>query len=343
MRGEFTFSILVPAYNEEKSIARCINSCLNQSEKPDEVIVVNDGSTDNTLKILKSFGNKITLVDLKKNTGNKSKAQEVGLRYVKTDVFIMTDADTELGYEFVKQMKKNFLKHPDCSAVCGFVESKKNNWITNVREINYLIGQNLYKRAQSYVNALYVLVGCGSAFKTKDFRETVTFDHDNITEDLDFTYKLKLAGKKILLEYDALIYTQDPNNLRSYFKQLYRWHSGGWFCLKKNRAIFKHPNNALILSLIYLEGLLMGGAFLLSPLIMLISAKYFLFYMALSFMVVSVAASYGIFKSKRYGLFLYIPHQHILGAIEQMIFLYTFLKEIVLNKKNLIWQRADRY
>ena len=86
-------SVLIPAYNEEKSIGKCVESCLNQTRNPDEIIVVNDGSTDNTLQILKSFGNQIKIIDLEKNTGNKSKAQEIGLNYVHTDIFITTDAD----------------------------------------------------------------------------------------------------------------------------------------------------------------------------------------------------------------------------------------------------------
>jgi cellulose synthase/poly-beta-1,6-N-acetylglucosamine synthase-like glycosyltransferase len=339
---ENTISVLIPAYNEEKSISRCVNSCLNQTRKPDEIIIVNDGSTDNTLKILKSFGNKIKIVNLKKNTGNKSKAQEMGLREVKTDVFITTDADTNLDKNFVREIEKSF-DDRNVSAVCGFVKSNKCNWITNVREINYLVGQTIYKKAQSKINAIFVLVGCGSAFRTKDFKSTVTFDHDNITEDLDFTYKLKLADKKISLQNNAIIHTQDPNNLKSYFRQLYRWHSGGWFCLRKNIAILKKPNNALILSLIYLEGLLMSGALLLSPLLMLWNIKYFLLFLFLSLLINCLSAAYGIFKSKRYGLFFYIPHQYILGFAEQLLFLYTFFKEVVFKKENLVWYKPDRY
>lgn len=58
---------------------------------PDEIVVVNDGSTDNTKKILEGFGKKIKLINIEKATGNKSHAQEYGLRFVTGDVFIATD------------------------------------------------------------------------------------------------------------------------------------------------------------------------------------------------------------------------------------------------------------
>jgi len=335
-------TILIPAYNEEKGIKKTIDSCLNQTINPDEIIVVNDGSTDNTLNILKSFKDKIKIINLEKNTGNKSKAQEIGLKHIKTEIFITADADTELEKNFVKEVKE-ILEDKTISAVCGFVKSEKNNWITAVRDINYVIGQTIYKKAQSYINAVFVLAGCSSAFRTKDFKEVVTFEHDNITEDLDFTYKLKLANKKIVFSEKPIVYTQDPNTLKSYFKQIYRWYSGGWTCLKKNRKILKQPNNALILSLIYLEGLIMGLAFILSPLLLIFGLNYFLYFFILEFVLTTMSLSYGAIKYKQYNLFLYIPHHYLLHIADDVIFLFTFVKEIIFNKRNLTWQKPERY
>jgi len=338
-----TISILIPAYNEEKSIKKCIESCIDQSEKLDEIIVVNDGSTDRTLEILKSFKNRIKIINLKKNTGNKSKAQEIGLNYIKTDLFITTDADTKLDRDFVRQIKNSFNRMPDHSAICGFVESENNNWITAVREINYLIGQTIYKKAQTYMGAMLVLPGCATGFNTADFKKVVKFDHDNITEDLDFTYKLKLNNKKIEFNNNAIVYTQDPNNLKSYFKQLDRWYSGGWCCLRKNFSILKKPNNALIISLIYIEGLILGAAFLLAPLLIFLNTMLFLMFLLLTFSTVIATSIYGIIRFKRYKLFLYIPHHYLLGIGEQIVFLYTFFKEIIFRKTKLVWFKPDRY
>ncbi len=337
-----TVSILIPAYNEEKSIRECILSCINQTKKLDEIIVVNDGSKDRTLKILKSFGTKIKIINLKKNTGNKSKAQEIGLKHVKTSLFITTDADTKLDVNFVKEITRNF-KNKEISAVCGLVESEDKNWITRIREIDYLVGQTIYKNAQSILNAVLILAGCGSAFRTKDFIETVHFDHDNVTEDLDFTYQLKIADKKILYEPKAIVYTKDPDNVRSYLKQIYRWYSGGWTCLKKNIKIIKQPNNALILLMIYPEELIMGTLFLFSPLLLLSGLGDFLYLFLAEFILLSLCLSYGAIKYKRHNLFFYIPHHYLMHILDNVIFLFTFSEVIFFNKVNLIWQRSKRY
>jgi len=337
-----TISILIPAYNEEKSIGKCIDSCLNQTRKVDEIVVVNDGSTDKTLEILESYGDKVRVVDLEKNTGNKSKAQEIGLKYINTDIFISTDADTRLDENFVNYIMEE-LNDEKTVGVCGFIESEKDNFYTRVREINYILSQFIYKKAQNEIGAIIVLAGCSSAFKTKIFKENVKFDHDNITEDLDFTYKLKLAGKKIRYDERAIVYTQDPNNFKSYFRQLYRWYSGGWTCLKKNISILKKPNNTLILSLMYIEALVMGSLALLVPLLLFWNPVWFLILVAGHLGFTAVAITYGVIKMKRYDLYLYLPHYYVLSLFDQSLFLFTFLKEIIFNKKNMKWHKADRY
>jgi cellulose synthase/poly-beta-1,6-N-acetylglucosamine synthase-like glycosyltransferase len=335
-------SILIPAYNEEKGIEKTIISCLNQTRKPDEIIVVNDGSTDRTLKILKKYLEKITIVNLEENTGNKSKAQEIGLKFVKGDIFITADADTRLHFRFVEMIEKSF-RNKKVSAVCGHVISEKGNWITKVREINYISTQTIYKKAQSHIDAIFVLSGCCSAFRKKDFYEVITFDHDNVTEDLDFTYKLKLANKKIIYQEKAIVYTQDPNNIRSYMKQLKRWYSGGWACLKKNWKILKKSNNALVISLIYTEGLILGIVSLFLPILLLFSVKTFFILLFLEFLLTSLSISYGVVKQKEYYLFFYIPHYYLLHFLDNYVFITTFFKEIILNRRNLVWTKPDRY
>jgi glycosyltransferase involved in cell wall biosynthesis len=73
-------SLLIPSYNEEKSLEKSIKSALSQTRALDEIIVINDGSTDSTEVILKKLSLLypiLNVVNLEKNTGNKSKAQQV--------------------------------------------------------------------------------------------------------------------------------------------------------------------------------------------------------------------------------------------------------------------------
>lgn len=335
-------SVMIPAYNEEKGIVKTIESCLNQSRKPDEIIVINDGSTDKTPELLKKYTGRIKVVNLKKNTGNKSKAQEIGLKFVTGEIFITADADTKLDSKFIENILKSF-KEKEVSAVCGYVKSEKNNWITKVREINYITTQTIYKKAQSHLGAIFVLSGCCSAFRTKDFIESVSFDHDNLTEDLDFTYRLKLAGKRIEFNDKAIVYTQDPNNLKSYFKQLKRWYAGGWTCLKKNFKIIKKPNEAFVLSLNYLEGIIMGIVSMIMIFLLFVRPQLFLWLFLAEIFMVSLSISYGAIKNKEYYLFFYTPHYFILHIVDNYIFISTFFKEIILNKTSLVWSKPKRY
>ena len=179
-------SILIPCHNEEKSIRKCVESCLNQTHTADQILVVNDGSTNRSGEILASFGSKIEVLTVSVATGNKSYAQQLGLTRIDGDVFIATDGDTVLDSDFVKRAAENF-KDDKLTAVSGYVRSIKYNWLTACRELDYVIGQNLHKLAQSYINFILVIPGCAGAFRTRVFKEFITFDHDTLTEDMDFT------------------------------------------------------------------------------------------------------------------------------------------------------------
>ena len=206
---ELKVSILIPCYNEELTIERCVLSCLEQSLTPEQIIVVDDCSTDGTPEVLARYQNKITAVRTPVNTGNKSSAQEYGLTFVTGDIVAMTDADTMLHEDFTKEIAECF-NDPSVSAVSGVVRSMKYNWLTRCRAFEYVISNNIHKLAQSYLNFMLVIPGASGAFRTDVFRNRLTFDHDTITEDLDFTYKLHKQSLDISYTRKAIVYTQDP-------------------------------------------------------------------------------------------------------------------------------------
>jgi peptidoglycan-N-acetylglucosamine deacetylase len=332
-------SILIPCYNEEKTIRACIESCLRQSRRPDEILIVDDGSTDRTSRILRTFKDKIRVVKTPRNTGNKSKAQEFGLRYITGDVFVTTDADTLLHYDFLRRIELDFMNSP-AVAVAGYVKSLRHNWLTACREIDYVVAQEIHKKAQSYIDAIYVMPGCSSAFRTEFFKKYITFDHDTLTEDLDFTYKLHEKGFKIFYDPKAIVYTQDPATLKAYMRQMSRWYSGGWQNFSKHRKLlFKKSSNALEISLAYAEGLAMSLMLILLPLINLSLFEGFLLIYLVSALIIS---TYAATITKRYELIAYFPLYTMVSIINSLLVLKTFLTEIVFRKKSRKWFKPER-
>ncbi|MCK9351983.1 MAG: glycosyltransferase family 2 protein [Candidatus Paceibacterota bacterium] len=334
-----TITILIPAHNEEKSIRATINSCLQQTRPADEIMVVNDGSTDKTAEILASFGDKIKVITIAVATGNKSHAQEYGLRFVTTEFFASTDGDTILDEHFIERALSNF-ENKKIDAVVGYVRSMKYNWLTACRAFEYVIGQNIYKLAQSYIDYIVVIPGAAGAFRTETFKKYITFDHDTITEDLDFTYCFH--KNNLLMSYDRemIVYTQDPMTVSAYANQLRRWYGGGWQNLLKHRSVITHRfNSALELSLVYSECLIFALVIFLLPFINLNSYKFFI---VSYFVLASVLSLYAAVKEKRQDM-VFVPFTYFfIMYVNSYLFLEQMVKEVILRKKNLYWFTPER-
>jgi len=329
---------MVPCYNEEKSIEASILSCLNQTRKFDELIFIDDSSTDRTPEILARYADRVIVKRTPKNTGNKSSAQEFGLQFVTGDVMVTTDADTLLDIKFAEEIEKNF-QDPNVFAVAGYVKSLPYNWLTLCRAFYYVVGQDLHKVAQDHLNYIFVMPGAASAFCTETFRKHITFDHDTITEDLDFTYKMHGQNFKIVYNREAISYTQDPATLKNYINQMRRWYNGGWQNLKKHYRIINNPIRAMELSLIYVEGLVFSVLIFLVPVLNLWIGGWLIF---ASFTVTVFYAVWAAWKIKRPSLLLAPFPYTLLVFINAWLFLETFFIEIILNKRNLVWFKPER-
>jgi cellulose synthase/poly-beta-1,6-N-acetylglucosamine synthase-like glycosyltransferase len=341
MSEKHTISVVIPAHNEEAMIANCIDSCLQQTRKPDQILVINDGSTDGTEQILKRYGAAITYVTIPVATGNKSHAQQFGLQFVTGDIFIATDGDTILHSQFVEYVERAFNDNPDIGSVAGYVRSTTHNWLTALREIDYVIGQDIYKKAQSYVDYILVIPGCAGAFKTELFHNgVITFDHDTVTEDLDFTYKLHKNTIRICFEPRAIVYTQDPDTLHSYTNQMRRWYGGGWQNLLKHYdVVTRSPGGALQLSLTYLESAMFALFFFLLP---LINVVVFVQLSVLALAVSVVVGGYAALRRNRIDLLLFSPLMLPLRALNAWVFLEQFILEVIIRRRTMTWFQPER-
>ena len=336
-------SILIPAYNEERTIRKTILSCLAQTRPADEVVVVDDGSTDRTADIVEAMAHSdptIRLIRLPENTGNKSRAQEQGLRYLSADIIVTADADTLLDARFVEHILPRF-RDPETAAVAGYVKSMENNWLTASREIDYAIGQDVYKRAQSFIGFIFVVPGCAAAFRGDVLKRELRFDHDTVAEDLDFTFQLHTLGKKVVFEPRATVYTQDPPNIPSYVRQMLRWYGGNWENFRKHSSLaFRSPAAAFEFASQFGDCLFFSLLLFAMPFMnpVLYAKAFVLFFLPQAALV----SLYAAIVRRRPDLLLYIPGYLLTRFVNAAIFVERFLHIVVLGKRELVWLRADR-
>ena len=175
--------------------------------------------------------------------------------------------------------------------------------------------------------------GVASAFRTEAFQEKIGFDHDTITEDLDFTYKMHEHNLKILFNRNAICYTQDPTTLGDYINQMRRWFGGGWQNLRKHyRIAFTKPYRALELSVAYAEGLAFSLVMFILP---ILNPVLWLFSITAFVLVSFFFAAFAATSERRWWL-LVVPIPFVLLVyINAFIYWEQFIKEIILKRKNL--------
>ncbi len=110
-------SVIIPSYQHAKTIAECLNSIFVQTRKPDEIIVVNDGSTDDTVRVLASFVGRVTIVTQANQGGNA--ARNNGFTRSTGDLVIFCDADVVMASDMLATMEKALADHPEASYAYG--------------------------------------------------------------------------------------------------------------------------------------------------------------------------------------------------------------------------------
>jgi peptidoglycan-N-acetylglucosamine deacetylase len=265
-----------------------------------------------------------------------------GFPHITGDVVIMTDGDTILDRHFAERIEADFARDTTgkLAAVAGYVTSIAHNWITACREIDYIVGQHVFKRAQSIIGYIYVMPGCATAIRTCVLRGLTVY-HDTVTEDLDFTFQLHLKDLHIAYDMEAIVYTQDPPNLTSYIRQMRRWYGGGWQNLRKYWSIMlTSPSAGFVLSSVFIDGAIYSAITILTP---IFYPEFFLSYLLPTyFLWAFLFAAYASIKSQRYDLLLYFPHYVLIIFVNAYIIGYEFIREIILRKWDLLWKRADR-
>ncbi|MFN3871626.1 MAG: glycosyltransferase [Ignavibacterium sp.] len=241
-------SIIVPVYNEEKVIRESINSLLNLNYSNFEIIIVNDGSTDNTKSICETlvgvrkgkFTNvKVTLIN-KENAG-KATALNTGIAFSKADFVLCMDGDSQLQPDTLRAAVRHFTDER-IGAVAGNVKVlNRKKFLTDLQALEYIEGLNMARSAQSFLRLVNIIPGPIGIFRRKALEEAGFYSSDTFAEDADVTLKLLAKGWKIYYEPLAISFTQAPATLQQLLKQRYRWTRGILQSVRKHKRFLFNP------------------------------------------------------------------------------------------------------
>lgn len=212
-------SVVVPAYNEENYIGNCLDALMKQEEKPDEIIVVNNNSTDKTTEIAKKYDVKI----INEAEQGMIQARNRGFNEAQYEIIARTDADTIVPPDWIKKIKQNFI-NDDIVAVSGEA--------TTYDLSNELAKQAAIQSQKSYFILMRTalghdcLLGPNMAIRKNAWekvKKTVCLNDNDVHEDIDLAIHLASVGK---IGHDKTLIVNSSfrrfKKITSYFEYPYR-------------------------------------------------------------------------------------------------------------------------
>lgn len=233
-------TFLVPAYNEENYIEQCINSLLDMDYPRDkmDIIAINDGSEDSTLEKLKSFGDKIQIID-KENTG-KASSMNHALEKVDTELVACMDADSRPEKHYLKRMVAYFNEEGVEGVTPTMKIEEPETLAQRVIWMEYIYNL-LLRKLFSIFNGQFVMPGPGSVYKTDHLKEIGGWDEETLTEDMEVVFRMIENGAKIRNSTNAFVRTHSPETFDGLFHQRSRWYRGNLNNVIKYRDFFLNP------------------------------------------------------------------------------------------------------
>lgn len=233
-----SITFLIPAYNEEDKIERCLKGIfsLNYPKKKLKVIVIDDGSTDNTAKIARRYkGVKV----LRQRHRGKAIALNHGLKYVNTELVASMDADSFPDPDYLLKLVGHFEKKDVAATTPAIKITSVDSWIRKIQWVEYSF-QIWLRKLFSIFECEYVVPGPGGVCRTSAVREVGGWKNC-LTEDMEITFRLREKGYRLANTIDAYTYTDAPKDFKELWKQRVRWYRGYLESVRKHFHMVANP------------------------------------------------------------------------------------------------------
>jgi biofilm PGA synthesis N-glycosyltransferase PgaC len=347
-------TVLVAAFNEENGINDTLTSLGCQDyPAPMRIIVLNDGSSDETANIAKEGqreNDQLQVLNFDLNRG-KAHVLNIGLQNACTDIVLTVDGDCYVKSNAVRNLVERYLSDPsNTAAVAGeiLIRNSRQNWITKAQEWDYFLGIASIKRIQSLFQGTLVAQGAFSLYDRKII-ESLGGWSNTVGEDIVLTWKILDAGYRVGHAEDACVFTRCPDSLKSFIRQRQRWSRGLIEAFKANPRILFKPRMTTIFIWWNLLFPLMDVAYTIGfmPGIVLACFGYFWIVGPMTLALLPVAAvlnvimlhtSEGMFKAEglkiRRNLFGFLFYMLAYCMILQPACVFGYLSELLKLRKS---------
>ena len=332
-------TVIVPAYNEALTLPDTLRSLREQTLQPQEVIVVDDGSTDGTAEVARSFG--VTVLRPPGNTGSKAGAQNFALPHVKTAFTMAIDADTTLAADGIERLMPAF-DDPRVTAACGMVIPRhvRTVWERG-RYVEYLFAFSFYKPIQDYFRYPLISSGCFSAYRTDSLKAVGGWPTRTLAEDMDLTWTFYARGHGVRFVPEAVCYPVEPETLDFMNKQLKRWSHGFVQNVRMHwRDLLGQPFLRTTVAVALWDAVMASFAFLaVIPLLAVLVSPWFLLAYVIDAPAVIVPV---LAKALRRGELLRalasLPGFYVLRTVNAIHLVRAFFSELVLRRRMTVYE-----
>lgn len=237
-------TVVIPAYNEEVGVIRTVRSVMANTYTRTQIIVVDDGSKDKTLRMLRNFQRQhkgVFTVVHQANAGKAAAINRAVQYWAKGSLVMVVDADSLLAPDAIANMVAHFRDRKNIATASNVKIIPTRSLLGVAQRLEYLISYRM-KRSLTTLNMEYIVGGVGSTFRRSALLKTGLYDTDTMTEDIDLTVKLirHYGNKSYRVHYaaDSVAYTEHVLTFKSLVKQRFRWKYGRFQTLLKNQELF---------------------------------------------------------------------------------------------------------
>ena len=336
-----SLTCIIPAYNEAESIQDTVRSVLAQDDPPEVVIVVDDGSTDDTAELARQAG--ATVIRPPSNTGSKAGAQNFALGLVTTPLAMVLDADSTLTPNSVGDLRREF-DDPSISAACSFVvpRARRTLWERG-RYVEYLYAFGHGKQVQDIYGRPLISSGCFSMYRTEWLEFVGGWSTRTLAEDMDLTWTIYRLGGRVRFVPSAVCEPIEPDTYRMMCTQLRRWSHGFIQNARVHRrGVLRIPMLRSVIAVAFWDGVVASLFYLVVlPLLVLLYGPMMLFGYIIDLPGIAVPVLYSAARRRELpSAIASLPAFFVLRLVNAVQMLRALFFEVVLRRPFTTYEKG---